>query len=334
MWISVFAILISLIFIYYAGEYFASASSKVGDYLGLSKSAKGATLDAISSSMPELMISLFGLIVFHEFSIGVGTIIGSALFNILLIPAVCVFLAPVVFKVSDEVVHRDGLFYNLTVILLLTVIFFSKEWSVLVAIIFLGTYLLYIFEIFRHGSVSNYIGHLLEFFKQGPKPLKKRVKKRKSSKLGFEIGIMLFTLLIIAVSSYFLVEHAISLSNLFGIPPIIISFTVIATATSFPDLVVSVSSAKKGDISDASSNVFGSNIFDILVGLGLPILIANLIKIPVIISVESIAIVFGLLTSTVVVLYLFAEKMILTKPRAVLMLLIYLGLLIYTISLV
>jgi len=333
MWLSVFVILITSISIYYSGEYFASASSKVGDYLGLSKSAKGATLDAISSSMPELMISLFSLIVFHEFSVGIGTIVGSALFNILIIPAVCVFLAPVVFKVSDEVVHRDGLFYNLTIIILLTAIFFSKEWSVSVAIIFLGTYFLYIFEIFRHGSTQNYVTNLLEFFKHGPKLPKKRVKKRKT-KVRFEIGIMLFTLLIIAVSSYFLVEHAISLSHFLGIPPIIISFTVIAAATSFPDLVVSATNAKKGDISDASSNVFGSNIFDILVGLGLPIFIARLIKIPVIISVESMTIVFGLLASTVLVLYIFAEKMILTKPKAVLMLLIYLGLVAYTIFLV
>jgi len=62
MWLSILIILITSISIYYSGEYFASASSKVGDYLGLSKSAKGATLDAISSSMPELVaytISLF-----------------------------------------------------------------------------------------------------------------------------------------------------------------------------------------------------------------------------------------------------------------------------------
>lgn len=145
---------------------------------------------------------------------------------------------------------------------------------------------------------------------------------------------MLFTLLIIGIASYFLVEHAISLSNFFGIPPIIISFTVIAAATSVPDLVISASNARKGNISDASSNVFGSNIFDILVGLGLPILIAQLLKIPVIISVESMTIVFGLLASTVVALYIFAEKMSLTKPKAVLILLIYFGLLAYTISLV
>jgi len=335
MWLSILIILITSISIHYSGEYFASASSKVGDYLGLSKSAKGATLDAISSSMPELMISLFSLIVFYEFSVGIGTIVGSALFNILIIPAVCVFISPIVFKVSDEVIHRDGLFYNMTIIILLTAIFFSKEWSISIAIIFLGTYLLYIFEIFRHGSTQNYVTNLLEFFKHGRSKLsKKRSKKRKNGGLGFEIGVMLFTLLIIAVSSYFLVKHAISLSHFLGIPPIIISFTIIAAATSFPDLVVSACNAKKGDISDASSNVFGSNIFDILVGLGLPIFIARLIKIPVIISVESMTIVFGLLVSTVVVLYIFAEKMILTKPKAVLMLLIYFGLIVYTISLV
>jgi len=331
MLLSIFVIVATSLAIWYAGEYFTLASSRIGDYLGFSKSARGATLDAISSSLPELMISLIGLIIFHEFSIGIGTIVGSALFNILVIPAICVFLAPKPFKISDEVVHRDGLFYNLTIIILLTAIFFSKGWSVQTAIIFLGAYLLYLFEIFRHGSTSVYLRNLSEFFRHGPSIRRKR--KGKAKRIELELGIMLLSLGIIAISSYFLVDRVIFLSDSFGIPPIILSFTLIAIATSFPDLVVSAHDAKRGDISGASSNVFGSNIFDILVGLGLPILLASLLGIPAVISVESMALVFALLASTVVVLYIFAEKMILTKSRAVLLFLIYLGLLTYSIFL-
>ena len=332
MLLSILAIIATSIAIWYAGEYFTQSSSKIGDYLGLSKSARGATLDAISSSLPELMISLISLLAFQEFSIGIGTIVGSALFNILVIPAICVFLAPKPFKISDEVIHRDGLFYNLTIIILLTAIFFSKEWSAQTAIIFLGTYLLYLLEICRHGSSSAYLKNLLEFFRHGPNLRRKKEKIRR--RIEIEIGIMLLSLGIIAISSYFLVEHVIILSNSLGIPPIILSFTLIAIATSFPDLVVSAHDAKKGDISGASSNVFGSNIFDILIGLGLPILLASFFGIPVTISVESMALVFALLASTVIVLYIFAEKMTLTKPRAIMLLLIYFLLLTYSIFLI
>jgi cation:H+ antiporter len=240
-----------------------------------------------------------------------------------------------VFKVNEKVVHRDGLFYVLTVVLLLTFIFYVEEWSIYLGLILLATYGLYIIEIFRHGSVSGYIHRLVGFFHHGPH-YKHRHKVRRIAKkinLKHELLILFLTLVPIIVGSYFLVESAVSLSGALGIPLIIIAFVVIAATTSLPDTVVSVVNAKKGDVIDASSNVFGSNVFDILVGLGLPVTIAVLLGINVSIGAASMGVVFGLLASTVVVLYMFAEHMILTKPRAILMLLIYVAIVAYVITL-
>ena len=336
MIIDIVVILIASGAIYYAGEHFATASSFLGNYMGLSKSAKGATIDAISSSAPELLIALFSVIIFHEFEIGIGTVVGSALFNILLIPAVCVFVSPVIFKVSDEVVHRDGLFYVLSVIILMTAIFYSTEWTTLVGLIFIFTYFVYFLEIFRHGNAGKYIHRLKKFAKKGPSfNHKPKVRKRPSKiKLEKEVAILLGSLFLIILSSYFLVNHSIGLSKAIGVPTILIAFTITAAATSAPDMVISMANSRKGNIEDAASNVFGSNIFDILIGLGLPAIIAVSMRIPVGITTESMAIMFGLLTSTVTMLYLLSEDMILTKNRALMLIFIYIILIIFVLAII
>ncbi|MCD6368061.1 MAG: calcium/sodium antiporter [Candidatus Aenigmarchaeota archaeon] len=329
--LSAIGILVSSLVIYYAGEHFATASSFMGDYMGISRSAKGATFDAISSSMPELLIALFSVILFSKFEIGVGTIVGSALFNILIIPSLCAFVSPKIFKVSDDVIHRDGLFYVLTVIILMMVMFYNVRWSMYVGILFIATYILYFLEIFRHGTAKNYGRRLLKFIRLGPSYKHVSKVRKNQKKLHHEILILIISLVFIIISSYFLVKYSLILATTLGIPPIIIAFVITAAATSIPDLVISVADARKGDISSATSNVFGSNIFDILIGLGLPVLIATLMGINIEITPMSLFILFGLLVSTVVTLYILAENMKLTKPRAILLILMYITLVSYIV---
>lgn len=103
-------ILATMPVIFYAGRWFIESSSNIGDYFRLPRSVKGATFDAVASSFPELMIALFSVIAFGKFEVGVGTIAGSAIFNLLVITGLAVLVAPGVFKVSPPVVRRDSLF--------------------------------------------------------------------------------------------------------------------------------------------------------------------------------------------------------------------------------
>jgi len=91
--------------------------------------------------------------------------------------------------------------------------------------------------------------------------------------------------------------------------------------------------AKKGDIDDATSNVFGSNIFDILVGIGLPLLIYNFYKGPVEIVFDNLEIVLGLLGSTMIVLYFFGDDHKLGRKEAGILLAMYFAFVVYTVVL-
>jgi len=113
--ISLLAIVGAMVIIWRASDGFETAS----EYLGrnLSDGVRGATINAIGSSMPELFTTLFGLILLghvDNFAFGIGTTAGSAIFNGMIIPAVVIF-AVIGFgiskkvNVSKKVILRDGL---------------------------------------------------------------------------------------------------------------------------------------------------------------------------------------------------------------------------------
>lgn len=147
--------------------------------------------------------------------------------------------------------------------------------------------------------------------------------KHKNVNIKEEILAASGLIILIGVVTYFLTDASIDFAAAIGVSPIIIAFVLTAAATSVPDTVISIVNAKKGDIDDAASNVFGSNTFDILVGLGLPVLIFNLINGPIHIDFVNLEILFGLLGATIVVLLFFAEDHVLEKSRGIAMLVLY-----------
>lgn len=312
------SIIVSSYVIYFAGNRFAESSSKIGDYLKLPRDVKGATFDAISSSLPELLVALYSVIFFKQFEVGVGTIAGSALFNLLVIPGVCVFVTPVAFKVSKKVISRDAVFYLIAVFILIILLIYFKTWGFVVAFVLLAVYLFYLKEIIVCA-----------------KEYKKGSLEKKSAEINLtkEVSIFGFLLIVIGVFTFWLTHSAMDLSAALGVSPIIIAFTIIAAATSVPDTVISVMNAKKGDIDDATSNVFGSNIFDILIGIGLPLLIYSFYKGSVEIVFENLEIVLGLLGSAILVLYLFGDSRKIGKREGVILLFLYLVFVIYTVAL-
>ena len=157
------------------------------------------------------------------------------------------------------------------------------------------------------------------------------IKNKKSISIKKNVVVLFFSALVIIFASYFLTLYAVKLAELFGLSPLIISFTVIAAATSVPDAIISFVSASKGDIDASVSNVFGSNIFDILIGLGLPLFLASIIFGSTIISQESIPLIFGLLISTLLVKQIFKKNYLRNKDGLlfVLIYLVFLGFILF-----
>ena len=300
-------IVLSSIAILFSGKWFAGASSLLGNYLRMPPSVKAATFDAVSSSLPELMVALFSVIAFGKFEVGIGTIAGSAFFNVLIIPGICVLVSPVVFKLNKKVLTRDAMFYFVTVVLLLSILLATKNWGYGVALLLLGTYAIYILIITKDTKSYQ----------------KKEKPKRDVINLKKKVLIAVATLIVIGFASYFLTQEAINFAELVGISPLIVGFTIVASATSFPDAVISIVNAKKGLPDDAISNVFGSNNFNILFALGFPLLIATIISGPTRIIFDHLEIIGGLLVTTIITYWFMANDKKISKTEGVIMILLF-----------
>lgn len=264
-------------------EFFIISLDKLATRLEMPSDVAGASLMAMGSSAPELGIALFAVILGGSHGeIGIGTIVGSAVFNILVITgASAVIAGPLVINAGS--VRRDIFFYLLSVGILLAV-FVDGNITMPEILLMLGAY----------------VGYLVVLFIWGNSAPREREEERKTrEELPHEVGLvprinhligrvfgliardpeenyvwaLVVSILSIAALSFVLVEATVVFSAAIGLPPVIVSLTLLAAGTSAPDLIASVNVARDGRGTMAISNAVGSNVFDVLIGLGFPWLI-------------------------------------------------------------
>lgn len=332
LWCSL--IILSSIIIWRAGNFFSLAAKVVEKHYTIPQSVKAAVIDATASSFPEFVVAVIAVIILGNAEVGIATIVGSALYNVLMIPAAVGIVAVSPVFVSKEVIWRDNLVYiSVVIVLLIVTILFPAEWGIGVALVFLAMYLVYIlllhYNFVKHKKQQNNIKKDVE------NEIEKEITKEysiQSVKTAFAwiIGMML----LMGLASHVLVESSIALGDLLGIHKVVMAFVVIAAGTSMPDMVLSIISSKHGYYDAAISNVFGSNIFDICVCLGLPIIIALIISghnTPV--NLPQVSLLWLLLGSTIIAFICFwTNKYTLTRLKAWFLGLLYVIIVIYSLS--
>lgn len=321
-------------------EYFIESLDEISRRLKLPANVAGASLMAIGSSMPELTITLIALIQGsgEHSDVGVGNIVGSAVFNILVITGASALVLPAV--VSRRVTLRDGAFYALSIVLLLYA-FRDGQATIGDAVLFLALYAVYLVVLaFWHRLVPEADAVVLD---DGVTALEQQVAdeaRRKglyytvtrtvSRAIGLASGdpranfVRAFSvsILFIVIISYVLVNMAVTMADALSVPPLLVALTILAAGSSVPDLIASVLVARQGRGDMAVSNAVGSNIFDITVGLGLPWLLVSLFR-PGAIEIGSDGLFESalILAGTVVVLmvFLFTGRKLSRLEGAVLM---------------
>ncbi|XP_073682523.1 sodium/potassium/calcium exchanger 4a isoform X2 [Garra rufa] len=135
-------------------DYFVTSLEKICEKLHLSEDVAGATFMAAGSSAPELFASIIGVFITHG-DVGMGTIVGSAVFNILCIIGVCGIFAGQVVFLTKFAVFRDSIYYILSVVALIAFIYDEKIvwWESLILIVM---YLGYIVIMKFNTSIQNY----------------------------------------------------------------------------------------------------------------------------------------------------------------------------------
>jgi cation:H+ antiporter len=298
-------IVVASIFIMYACNGFDDASSYLGR--NMAPGVKGATINAIGSSMPELMTAMFLLFLFADqdgFAAGIATTAGSAIFNAVVIPAVCIFA--VRFKgipsspgsivrekvkeifITKSSVLRDGFFLLIAEAAL--ILFLGNNimtWWMGAAMI--GIYGIYFLFLARGFGVGDDDGEDEDDDDddddESPSFIKALLTCDFNNLLyggrAFNTAsawvVLSLATLVIAIACYGLAEAVMLSAAALDVPPYFTALVFAAAATSVPDTILSVKDAMRGSYDDAIGNAVGSNTFDITVALGLPLLLYALI---------------------------------------------------------
>ena len=314
-------------------DYFVPSLEKITDKLHMHSDVAGATFMAAGSSAPELFTSIIGVFI-TESDIGLGTIVGSAVFNILFIVGVCGLFAGSTLRLSRWPLLRDSMCY-LTSIAALVAISHDKQVYWYEALVLVCMYLMYVLIMYFNQPLQVFFEKLIGSHQESPDiELNGNVEQRKengdfnrsnvaenqevevtvhsASPFSFPQGcisrilwitalpfICLFyvtipdcrknrwekwflvsfflSVLWIAALSYVLVWMVTIIGFTLGIPDVIMGLTFMAAGSSVPDGISSLIVARQGDGDMAVSNTIGSNVFDILLCLGLPWLLKTTI---------------------------------------------------------
>ncbi|XP_018354795.1 PREDICTED: sodium/potassium/calcium exchanger 3-like [Trachymyrmex septentrionalis] len=382
----VIAIYLFLLLAIVCDDYFVPSIKKICEKLDVTEDVAGATVMAAASSSPELFINVIGTFV-TEGDLGVGTIVGSAVFNILAVPACCAIFANEILHLEWWPISRDALAYAFTVLLLILTLWDGRiEWYE--ALILVVCYVLYILAMCFNRRINNFLKRITakrkkyrNICEQSPLLPNHFIKETEIS--GFSssdqdesddivdittwpsstckkiwwvitwpinVALLLtipdcrrrklrswypFTFIMCVIwigSSSYVIGWVITIiGDTFRIPDSIMGLTFLAAGMSVPEAVSSVIVANQGYGAMGISNSIGSNVFDVLLCLGLPWFVkATLLpKVPgqYYIQINSQGLVYSSVSlfSTLIMLYgaLFINKFTLSRTVGIACLVMY-----------
>jgi len=240
------------ILLYYGAELLVRNASKLALLLGVSSLTVGLTVVAFGTSLPELAVSIVSRLA-HKDDILIGNIIGSNIANLALILALSAIIAPL--AISRRTIRFEMPFAFATSLVLL----------------FMGL----------DGEISRLEAALLvvffcafiayAFFTRKPTELLEvrqiRQYKHEGGKAVMVVGIIV-SLILLPAGGKLLVWGAVGLAERIGLSERVISITLVAGGTSFPELAVCLVAAIRRKANIAVGNVVGSNIFNVLLVVG------------------------------------------------------------------
>jgi cation:H+ antiporter len=257
MWIGIF--IVSLGVLIKSSDYFTESSEKIGIHFGIPAFIVGVTIVAFGTSLPELVSSLIAVFAGSS-EIVAANVIGSNIANILLVLGIAAIIAKS-FTISHEIESVDLPLLICSAFLLFMMSLDGKFTFGEGVIMLLGIVL--------------YIMYAISSHKESESKKDNKIKDVKKEKLGFSVwAVLVVSIFFIFVGAKYTIDSVIIISDMLNIGKDIIAVIAVALGTSLPELMVTVSAARKGNAEMAVGNVLGSNIFNSFMVMGIPALFA------------------------------------------------------------
>ena len=310
-------LIIGFFFLIKGADLFVDGAASIARKFNIPSMIIGLTIVAMGTSAPEAAVSITSSLSGQN-DMSVANVVGSNFFNILVVLGVSSLISKL--PVQKNTIKKDTPFL-LMVSGLLLLFGFNKYISRIEGLILLIVFVYFLYSTVKmaksatnlDSSSDNEIA-LAESDTTTQTPILKTVILSVIGILGIVIG------------GDMVVDSATSIATLFGMSANLVGLTIVAIGTSLPEFVTSIVAIKKGETEIAIGNVIGSNIFNILLVLGLATFIS-----PITISTLALIDIIFMLCITIV-LYLFMKKdYSLVKKHGIILVGIYIVYMSYTI---
>jgi cation:H+ antiporter len=270
-------------------------SVKVADITGFGRTTIGFILVAFSTSLPELLVSVFAAIKQEAVGVAVGNVLGSNIVNICLILGICFLLVtlkcPKYSCLYPSMAREEvrSLYFGLFVSSIIPLgLLYLEEASRYVGIILLIVFVIYLYQLSK-------IRNIKEEGSLGP-------ERQRLRRYAF---ITLIGIAGVIATSYFIVDSATYIAQSVGIPPVIIGATIIAFGTSVPELATSIAATRKGHLDLALGNIVGSCFINVTCILGV-----TLVSSPLNVNMTAFSklVIFSLITNLFLWYFLSNER--------------------------
>lgn len=249
MLLSIAYILIGVIAVLWGADKFTDGAAAIARKMNIPEIVIGLTIVAMGTSAPELFTSVVSALK-GSTGLALGNIVGSNIFNSLLIVGAAAAVAPI--SISQATIVKDIPFALVSSLLLTAVCLDDNLTRIdsLLLLIGFALFLAYTLQIARNGKTED-------------------SKSEISQALWKSILFIIIGLACLIVGSNLFVNGASIVAEQLGVSDAIIGLTIVAGGTSLPELATSIISARKGQSGIAIGNVVGSNVFNILAILGI-----------------------------------------------------------------
>ena len=292
MWLAVIAILIGLAILVWSADVFIDGATALAKKFSVPSFLIGVLILGIGTSAPEMVVSVLAALEGSP-ELALGNAYGSNIINIALVLGATVLISPIIIR--KGIVKRD-----LPLLLLITAI---AAWQLRDGILSQVDGLILLVLLIAVLGLQIVLS-IREGYHEDEEDIDNADSDATELSVARGLGSLLLGMLMLVLSSRAIVWGAVELATLWGMSELIIGLTIVAVGTSLPELVSSLSAARKGEHDMALGNIIGSNVFNTLAVVGLATVIAPISADPVILSRDVMA--MGLLTVLLVALCVFA----------------------------
>ena len=237
-------LLVGFILLLKGADFFVDGSSSIAGILRVPSIVIGLTIVAMGTSAPETAVSITAGLAGNS-DISLGNIVGSNIFNLLMVIGVSALLRPI--TTHKDMLHRD-LWWNIAVSVMLFLLLLDGKLSRIEGVLLLAGMAAYLCIVIRDRSEAESIKQL---------------------SISRSILYILCGLIAIILGGNLVVNNASLIAHSLGMSDTLVGLTIVAIGTSLPELMTSIVAAKKGDSGIALGNAVGSCIFNIMFILGI-----------------------------------------------------------------